>query len=101
MHYLLIYDLAPDYLARRPEFRAEHLTLAWKLVDMYLSPEVQTAFATELFFSPTNKTVKLPPDVARKMISGPAEVDKLVLFDWAKVARQRPQWTERWNKELR
>src|SRR5215470_12861314 len=75
--------------------------LAWKLVDMYLSPEVQTAFATELFFSPTNKTVKLPPEVARKMISGPAEVDKLVLFDWAKVARQRPQWTERWNKELR
>src|SRR5262249_11394391 len=75
--------------------------LAWKLVDMYLSPEVQTAFATELFFSPTNKPVKLRPEVARKMISGPAEVDKLVLFDWAKVARQRPQWTERWNKELR
>jgi uncharacterized protein len=33
MHYLLIYDLAPDYLARRPEFRAEHLTLAWKLAE--------------------------------------------------------------------
>jgi len=75
--------------------------LAWKLVDAYLAPEVQTAFATELFFSPTNKTVKLPPEVARKIISGPADVDKLVLFDWAKVARQRPQWTERWNKELR
>jgi putative spermidine/putrescine transport system substrate-binding protein len=75
--------------------------LAWKLVDAYLSPEVQTAFATELFFSPTNKTVKLPADVARKIINGPADVDKLVLFDWAKVARQRPQWTERWNKELR
>ena len=75
--------------------------LAWKLVDAYLSPEVQTAFATELFFSPTNKTVKLPPEVARKIISGPADVDKLVLFDWAKIARQRPQWTERWNKELR
>lgn len=29
MHYLLIYDLSPDYLARRPEFRAEHLKLAW------------------------------------------------------------------------
>jgi putative spermidine/putrescine transport system substrate-binding protein len=75
--------------------------LAWKLVDAYLSPEVQTAFATELFFSPTNKTVKLPPEVTRKIISGPADVDKLVLFDWAKIARQRPQWTERWNKELR
>lgn len=80
---------------------SKHKELAWKLVDMYLSPEVQTAFATELFFSPTNKTVKLPPEVARKLINGPAEVDKLVLFDWAKIARQRPQWTERWNKELR
>lgn len=28
-HFLLIYDLADDYLARRAEFRAEHLALAW------------------------------------------------------------------------
>ena len=75
--------------------------LAWKLVDAYLSPEVQLAFATELFFSPTNKTVKVPADVAKKIISGPADVDKLVLFDWAQIAKQRPQWTERWNKEMR
>lgn len=30
MHYLLMYDLAPDYLERRGEFRDEHLTLAWE-----------------------------------------------------------------------
>ncbi len=30
MHYLLIYDLAPDYLARRGQFRTEHLALAWQ-----------------------------------------------------------------------
>jgi uncharacterized protein YciI len=29
MHYLLFYDLAPDYLERRPEFRDAHLALAW------------------------------------------------------------------------
>lgn len=29
MHYLLMYDLAPDYLERRGEFRNEHLQLAW------------------------------------------------------------------------
>jgi len=29
VHYLLTYDLAPDYLARRGEFRDEHLKLAW------------------------------------------------------------------------
>jgi uncharacterized protein YciI len=30
MHYLLMYELAPDYLARRGEFRNEHLQLAWE-----------------------------------------------------------------------
>jgi uncharacterized protein YciI len=29
MHYLLIYDLSPDYLERRGQFRSEHLKLAW------------------------------------------------------------------------
>ncbi len=29
MHYLLFYDLADDYLDRRPEFRGAHLTHAW------------------------------------------------------------------------
>lgn len=32
-HYLLIYDLAPDYLERRPDFRAEHLAFAWRSAD--------------------------------------------------------------------
>ncbi|HYZ92120.1 MAG TPA: YciI-like protein [Actinomycetota bacterium] len=30
MHYLLSYELAPDYLERRGEFRPEHLKLAWE-----------------------------------------------------------------------
>ncbi|HZR04107.1 MAG TPA: YciI-like protein [Burkholderiales bacterium] len=33
MHYVLIYDLAPDYLERRSQFRKEHLDLAWKAAD--------------------------------------------------------------------
>lgn len=28
MHYLLIYDVAPDYVERRQPYRAEHLALA-------------------------------------------------------------------------
>lgn len=31
-HFLLIYHLAPDYLARRPEFREAHLALAKEAV---------------------------------------------------------------------
>ena len=30
MHYLLFYETAPDYLERRTQFRAVHLTLAWQ-----------------------------------------------------------------------
>jgi hypothetical protein len=29
-HYLLIYELADDYLPRRGEYRAAHLELAWE-----------------------------------------------------------------------
>jgi uncharacterized protein YciI len=29
VHYLLIYDLAPEYLEKRPQFRGAHLKLAW------------------------------------------------------------------------
>jgi uncharacterized protein YciI len=30
MHYLLFYDVSPDYLVRRADFRNEHLLLAWE-----------------------------------------------------------------------
>lgn len=33
MHYLLIYDVVPDYLERRAAYRAEHLALARAAVD--------------------------------------------------------------------
>lgn len=33
MHYLLSYQLADDYLARRAEFRSSHLALAWHAVE--------------------------------------------------------------------
>ena len=32
-HYLLTYDLAPDYLERRPQFRDAHLAMAWQAAD--------------------------------------------------------------------
>ncbi len=32
-HFLLIYDLAPDYLERRGDFRGVHLRLAWEAVE--------------------------------------------------------------------
>ncbi len=33
MHYLLFYDVVPDYAERRVPFRAAHLAYAWAAVD--------------------------------------------------------------------
>jgi hypothetical protein len=33
MHYLLMYDLVPDYLERRAEYREAHLKLAWAAAE--------------------------------------------------------------------
>jgi uncharacterized protein len=33
MHYLLFYELAPDYLERRAALRDEHLALAWQVYE--------------------------------------------------------------------
>jgi len=32
-HFLLFYDGAPDYLARRPQYRAAHLKHAWAAAE--------------------------------------------------------------------
>lgn len=36
MHYLLIYELGPDYLERRGTYRNEHLKLAWQAEGIVL-----------------------------------------------------------------
>jgi hypothetical protein len=33
MHFMLIYDVGPDFIQRRAQFREEHLTFAWKVAD--------------------------------------------------------------------
>ncbi len=33
MHHLLIYEVAPDYMIRRAEFRDAHLQLAWQAAE--------------------------------------------------------------------
>ena len=32
-HFLLFYETGPDYLERRPQFRGEHLRLAWEAFE--------------------------------------------------------------------
>lgn len=79
---------------------AKNKDLAIKFVNFYLNVRQQTAWAEHMFYSPTNKTVVVPPAVASRIVYGPAQVAKLHLPDAAVVAKERPGWIERWNKEI-
>jgi putative spermidine/putrescine transport system substrate-binding protein len=68
-------------------------------LDYLLSPDVQRALA-EAGNGPVNKTVQLPPEIAARMPYGPADVGKLVTFDWSKINPQRDAWTKRWAREI-
>jgi uncharacterized protein YciI len=86
VHYLLMYELAPDYLARRGEFRSEHLKMAWEAEQR---GELVLAGALA---DPTDTAVLLfagdSPDTAERF----AEADPYVTQGLVKSWRVRP-WT--------
>ncbi len=86
MHYLLIYDVAPDYLERRAQFRKEHLALAWQAVERgelilggALADPVDTSV---LLFEGTS------PEVAERFVAADPYVKHGLVTRW----RVRP-WT--------
>ena len=86
MHYLLFYDLAPDYSERRAKFRAEHLSLAWAAQsrgELILAGALTDPIdeAVLLFYGET-------PEVAERF----AETDPYVRAGLVRAWRVRP-WT--------
>jgi uncharacterized protein YciI len=86
MHFLLIYDLAPDYLERRGEFRNEHLKLAWEAQER---GEIVIAGALA---DPADQAVLLftgdSPEAAERF----ARADPYVVHGLVRQWRVRP-WT--------
>jgi putative spermidine/putrescine transport system substrate-binding protein len=51
-------------------------------------------------YSPTNKTVKLSPDVAAQVVYGISASKKLVTFDGNKIGKNRASWNESWKRAI-
>lgn len=83
MHYLLIYELAPDYLERRGAFRNDHLKLAWRSDALVLGGALA---------DPTDRAMLLfegeSPDTAKRF----AEADPYVANGLVRRWEVRP-WT--------
>src|SRR5499433_4458826 len=73
--------------------------LAQKYIGALLSPEGQLCFAQSQFAGPTNKTVKLPPDLAKLVPYGDL-VQRMYFPDTDLVAKKFPEWSERWGREI-
>jgi putative spermidine/putrescine transport system substrate-binding protein len=75
------------------------LEAAVKWVDFTMSAPYQAAFAKSLY-SPTNRTVSLPPDLSAKLLVGDARVDAIREAPWATLLPQRDALLDRWTREF-
>jgi putative spermidine/putrescine transport system substrate-binding protein len=60
------------------------------IVDMFLSPQVQSVLANKAFVTPTNRDTPRP--------AGYPDPASLFSPDWAFFAKQRGGWVDRWNQ---
>jgi putative spermidine/putrescine transport system substrate-binding protein len=76
--------------------KSNNVDVARAAAGQFLSVESQTAIAEMLQWAPTNRQVKLPEALASQL----PRTEQLVRLDMKTMTEQRPQWTERWNREI-
>ncbi len=69
-------------------------------INYALGAAPQERFAQIMFYGPTNKKAKLPPEIMARTSSYPATLSKMIPVDWDYVARVQDQWTNRWRREV-
>lgn len=74
--------------------------LAYKLMDYWLSTEVQTRIAEALIDSPANTEVKVSDEVAENLTYGAELINSLNILDPAVIIANRDAWVEQWNNEV-
>ena len=72
---------------------------AQKLINFMIQERAQMAYVNALGYAPLNKKVQLPEDIAKRVPS-PAVIEQMKVIDWEYVNQLRPNWIERWNKEV-
>jgi len=73
--------------------------LAMKFIDVLLSPEGQKCFAEKKYAGPVNTKVELS-DKVKAIVPFGESYEKLWYPDTDAIAKYRPGWTERWQREV-
>ncbi|MEQ7052310.1 extracellular solute-binding protein [Paenibacillus alvei] len=75
---------------------AKHPNAAKAFIDFLLTDEVQTLYATKLYYN-TAVDVKLPEDTAKLL---DFDKSKIVKFDYGVISDNTKQWLDQFNKEV-
>lgn len=76
------------------------LQAAQRCIDYVPGPDAQAANARHTYIAPVNRTMRLAPDVAAKLPVAEGTLERLTNADWMAVNAVRPQWVDRWNREI-
>lgn len=74
--------------------------IAEKFVNFMLDANTQTQIAASLFEAPTNVDVVIAEENSKYMSYGAEKIESLEMFDWSYINAIKPEWIERWNKEI-
>jgi putative spermidine/putrescine transport system substrate-binding protein len=72
---------------------------AMAFIDYELSPEAQKCFADRKYAGPVNVKAE-PSETAAKVLPSTADLDNLWKIDFDVIAAKRPEWIERWQREI-
>jgi putative spermidine/putrescine transport system substrate-binding protein len=74
--------------------------LAYKFINYYLEPEVQSVWAEKIFYGPANQEAKVSDAVANRIPYGVEKIRSLKFPDQAVIDKNKAAWVERWNKDV-
>lgn len=69
-------------------------------INEALSAEAQTRMAHAQWFGPTNRKVKLPPEVARNLVSTQEQWDAIIPVNLDNLAARREEWVQKYTRAL-
>lgn len=82
-----------------PIEKANASPLASEFVKAMLEPEIQLILLKDYGYSPVNKKVEVPAELAKMAPIG-ERASKLYNPDWKTINANREDWTKRWNREV-
>jgi putative spermidine/putrescine transport system substrate-binding protein len=75
---------------------AKHPNVAKEFINFLLTDEIQTLFATKLYYNPATN-VTLPEETAKLL---EFDTSKIVNFDFDAISENMPAWLDRFNREI-